>query len=757
MMILGHRWQVAVAGVVSLVAFAVAIALVVFESQHAESVRAETGSESSFQQANLGVLGDVDCSESVQVRDVLEVRRWAARLGTPADCLAFAGDTNCDGEPDAADALQLLRFLAGLSNPAVPGCDAIGSDVGEPVSSFQLIDAAFDESEIDLATALLYKAYAAFHDSRLPGEFQGNDARVQDNPFLHAVLESWEALSEDERDALLPFLLPPNLPGSWYDQQQAAGLSLADADDWATIVSATLPVKVWYHPARPGDAARAEFVVAELEGTIWNSLVGLMGRGPLPDCGSDCFSGGGDDRFDIYLADLPTSYVTWNPPYFPDCSNVPAFMVLGDSSKVTLAHEFMHAIQLAFDGPSDCEEYRWVSEATANWTNDYVYPGNNQEHFNSVVFFHSPDRRLDLVNQSHEYAAYLYPFFLAHRLSPQAIRDIWLAGESKVSSLAAVNQATSGAGGFEALWPEFALHNWNQEPVDDYHDWDAIEGGARASRRTFGEGESLLLKTVDYLGAAYYSYEFTEEVGYVEFSNTLAGRAHIKVQAIVSLDGSWQEPEDWSEESRKSFCRNLSGQNIDRLVIVVSNSDWQGKTTLEMENDPPKVRVAPESCTALVGSASTTYTTSSGHIGHAGTTDVRFEFDEERNDYRPASGTVTWTYDGMNGTCTVHGSGAFPLSENEGRIFIAEPDLNGDQRYYATGHRPTTGNYQATRTCPDGGVYPYNMGFNLIWLWANVSSGHIVEEDGQLRGTDQQESGGGSNLQTWEWDLRPAP
>ncbi len=707
------------------------------------------------------VLGDVDCSGSVSLDDAVKLRQVEANAGSPAGCLAVAGDTNCSGSPDTVDALWVLRFLAGLPNTVPAGCAAIGESSALAPTSFELIDTALEDERIDLATALLYKAYAAFEVSGLPAEFQGDDRLVQENPFLHEVPDAWSSLSEGERGTLLPYLLPPNLEDSWYAQQDP-GFAPRTNSDWASIDSLTLPVKAWYHSGTPGDGARAASVISALETTVWNSLTGVMGKSPLPDCGAGCPSGGGDDRLDIYVvAPSVRSYVSWNPPNAPDCTNVPTFMVLGDTADWVVAHELMHTIQLAYDGPADCHEYRWFREASAQWAVDYVYPSANDEQVGAWSMLLFPETRLDLADDRHEYAAYLFPFFLSREMSPQIVRDIWQTGESKVGNLVAINQVTAGSGGLAELWPKFALQNWNREPVADYRAWDGLEMGARAYEETLGSGETDLTESVEYLGATYYSWEFPAETGFVDFTNTLAGRPHTQVQAIARIDGTWQEPEDWTEKPRKSFCRNLPDQDIDRLVIIISNSDWQGKTTLEMGTEPPTLVAVESDCKALVGSAKTTSTTSRT-VAIAMATDIRFEFDDAEEDlpsgdYRSVSGTVTWTYEGTNGNCTVSGGGSFPVDNGEGRVFIGAPDQAGERRYYASGVRPPGDPYKATMSCPDSDPFLVNPSFNWIWLMASVSSGHTVDEDGNLRGTDSQLSGGGSSVQTWEWDLSPAP
>ncbi|HSP55279.1 MAG TPA: dockerin type I repeat-containing protein [Dehalococcoidia bacterium] len=750
------HWRLAIAAAI------LSVALFAGDAGHSQSAVADFQAQGT----STDILGDANCSGAVDSIDALAVLRAGAGLGQPA-CLMPAGDTNCDGAANSVDALRILRFVASLTNPVPSGCVPVGSSMGPPVSSFQLIDEAFEAHEIDLGTALLYKAYAAFQDARLPDEYQGNDSQIQENPFLSALPAAWDSLSQEKQDSLTPFLLPPNVPGSWYEQQQAGATFASAPSDWASLESATLPVKVWYHPSQAGHGAKAAAYLAALEDKIWDRLTGLMGKTPLPDCGASCPSGGGDDRFDIYVVDPSIrSYVSWNPVKPPDCSKTPSFMVLGagDSNPI-LAHEFMHAVQFAFDGPADCWEYGWFREASAQWAMDYVYKDDNEEQEMTYSFLSIPERSLDMRNDSHEYGAYLYPFFLVRKFNrPQIVRDIWKTAEdAKVASLAAINQVTAAYGGFETLWPQFTLLNWNTEPVDDYKQWDSLTDRASAYQATLGTGRETLLKNVDYLGAVYYSWTFTNEARSVAFTNYLKGREHAKVWAIVSIDGSWQEPEEWTQESKKNFCRDLPGQNIDRLVIIISNTDWETKQALTMGFDAPVLVISPDTCKAFEGRASTTFTTHDGEIvGRASTENVYFEYDSESeevpgSDYSTVDGTVTWTYEGTGGNCTISGGGSFAVDNAEGMIHITDPYENGDRQYYAVGGRPIDQEPPtATQYCPDyppQEIYPL---FDYIWLRASISNNHLVAEDGHLRGSEEITYAGG-NHQTWEWDLAPAP
>lgn len=75
----------------------------------------------------LGVSGDVTCDGTIDLGDVVGLRRDVAALGSPPVCIA-AGDVNCSGLRETGDALALLRSLAGLANTLPQGCTAIGED-----------------------------------------------------------------------------------------------------------------------------------------------------------------------------------------------------------------------------------------------------------------------------------------------------------------------------------------------------------------------------------------------------------------------------------------------------------------------------------------------------------------------------------------------------------------------------------------------------------------------------------------------------
>lgn len=115
---------------------------------------------------------------------------------------------------------------------------------------------------------------------------------------------------------------------------------------------------------------------------VHNTYIDAGYREPLPDK-----SRGGDDRIDIYLAEIGSrgvyGYCTTdqpNPTSGPAFYDRWAYCVLDDdyagfpnsaleNIQVTAAHEYFHATQYAYDAFEDS----WFLEATATWAEDEVY------------------------------------------------------------------------------------------------------------------------------------------------------------------------------------------------------------------------------------------------------------------------------------------------------------------------------------------------------------------------------------------------
>ncbi|HVN77268.1 MAG TPA: hypothetical protein VMT19_13200 [Thermoanaerobaculaceae bacterium] len=469
-------------------------------------------------------------------------------------------------------------------------------------TSEALIDQAEGSGALDHETAVLYRVYAIFGDARLPAAYRGDDSALTDSLYLATVVGEFSSYSPATQAALQPFLIPPTYQQGY---QGAAATAMGPESsvgcnisaDWTYVENTGGKVRVWYD-VNSDDAANARVYLAQAENTILPRLQALMTGHPLlSDDGLSC--NGGTDQLDIYICDQNQSVTV---PY-SGCSNSPVFIRLRrDTITALLAHEMFHAFQFSMPiaGCMSSEEYHWWSEASAQWVQDYVYPYDQDEQFRaSTVLFH-PDVPLDLNSEPHWYGAYLLPFYVYRSTgSADFVRASW-EGCLTQSAVKALDAALPG--GFADIWPKFALHNWNHDPVDDYTKWDALKTstytaipGITADASALPDMELALDVVPQHLSAAYKDFVFPDSsISSVAFWNGVTYDLEqqavptfgpfwnpqstspdavkgIKVQALMKINGAWTQ-DDWTNKPYVAFCRDLKAERLEELVIIVSNS-----------------------------------------------------------------------------------------------------------------------------------------------------------------------------------------
>ncbi len=557
-------------------------------------------------------------------------------------------------------------------------------------SSFALIDQAEADGSLNSETALLYRVYSLFADSRLPGQYRGDDSSVTDSLYLAEARDRFATLSAATQEALQPFLTPPAYTASWANASRGDVEALAlpppcdfFSDRWASVDSANGLVRVWYRPELP-DQLRAGAVAGAIDATIWPKLDGLMtGHRPITDLAENC--NGGNGRLDIYLADVPNSEAI---PYRA-CTGGPrpVFILLKRTSPDALvAHELFHAFQYAYtlSGCITDPNYRWWAEASAQWSQDFVNPADKTEQTVAPYFLNVPELQLDLRDTAHEYGAYLLPFYVYRKTGDAGfVRKSWENSATR-PALEALDLALSG--GFKTVWPEFARYNWNQKPVDDYKTWDGLTSSAKpagGSVVTLGAtpDSAVNLKTsLPRLSATYKHFFFDDTVTTIAFWNgvttklslrerTLGGLQYendpagpdetkgAKVQALIKIGETWRT-EDWTDREFVPFCRDLTAERISELVLIISNSEFASRDRkLESPGLAPVLFVSNMGCWRWKGTAnyddgvSTTVratVTWTRVAGPATSPSISYE----------AEGNATWAV--SNPACS--GNGSFPLT-----------------------------------------------------------------------------------------------
>ncbi len=710
----------------------------------------------------------------------------------------------------------------------------ISTSSGVSLTSDQLIDAALARGEISAETALVYRVYVVFGDSRLPVHLRGDDRTVVDGDIIKAARTQYASLSPAAQAILAPYLIPPIYRGSWEDPASATGVDTAHPstplrsaqddistalrlspkdltcgevtpDKWEYVDGAY--ARVWWKQARPGDRAAAEAYRDAIDATIWPRLTQLMGQEPLSDASSSCSGGAGS--LDIYLSD--TVAYSFEQSHDPGCKETPGYIVMqvGDDNRI-LAHEFMHAIQDAYDVHSGCvygPEYAWLCEATATWAMLWLYPDSVLAGQYAEWFFqpnNSPPP-LDLKDGTHEYGAYLFFYFLTHYFGNDGlIRTVWENTEWD-DGLPAVDHAIPG--GFAGVWDTFALYNWNQPPYDYYRRW----GGISLSPETYlGRHPAItgpwddrqFIRSLSSVAVGYHHYTFAGEAprlvtffngflyritqeplelpplpglrtlddGTLQRSFERAPDAEIKgarVQVLFKAEGDSQWTlKDMTELSHLSWCRDATSERLQELVIIFSNSEhdltYQAGAT---GGRGAELLVDNVGCYRLTGSARSLYGVSEGDPisieDLQELSNVVWERTEAFPDipypyiaFRTASGNWTRTYT-MSGLCSAHATDSASLSQADASSLYQLYGLEGGNNRAYTGEANLARIMSVPVDCGEYGSYvdhpPSFWWFMVDHLTLMNEHPYLANAAGVLDGKGEHFPGEDLPLFTWNF------
>lgn len=214
--------------------------------------------------------------------------------------------------------------------------------------------------------------------------------------------------------------------------------------------------------------------LANYSDSSWRQEVLQYGYLPPPTDGAV----GGSSAYDIYCQSIgaygycspeSTGSAPWNdwtsyivvhctfagfPPNLDPDGDVPG------AAKATVAHEFQHACQFAYD---EGENGNWM-EMTATWMEDEVFDPVNDNYNYLPNFFSQPETPLFSVSP---YGAFVWPRQLAETHGYGVIKEIW---DSCITqpALNAMNNVLVGLGSSRnQAFAEFSVWNWITNSRDD--------------------------------------------------------------------------------------------------------------------------------------------------------------------------------------------------------------------------------------------------------------------------------------------------
>jgi hypothetical protein len=672
-------------------------------------------------------------------------------------------------------------------------------------TSEALIEKALKEGRIDAETALRYRVFSEFGDSRLPEEFRGTaPLGVTDTDTLDEVVEHWADLSPATREVLDPFFVPPFNPGSWDEPGSAASVAAAirsdarsavaeagqpgsdlcgstapDMSRWGYVTAAGGEVRVWYESAQAGQQNKAISVAEYLDAGAWTKVISAF-REPKPDggdlAGKRCR--GFDPSVDIVLAGL-TGVSGRTLGYFdkPGCAGpIPGFVLVGrdltgKDLMSTVVHELAHLTHYAYSTNYCRDGIPWLTEATAAWTESYVggLGPTHPEQF-APWFFDRPNLPLETyeavsTGTPRQYGAYLFFQWLAKNKGANAIGQVWYyteSGDHPIDTTQLALKDLGYSGGFDEAWKKFALAGLNpRAQVDWFKQW-GLPTGARIGHDIVPADDAVTLPVdLPHLSARYHDLTFTDAVKGIEVENPLAGVAGASVQAWLRIDDGGTprtEVRDLSDDEKTTFCRELPAENVQEIALVVGNSVHADRSNV-LHGDV-KVR-GTRSCGSYDGTTTTTisyngltetYTAKYGmdfqwmHELPAGGTDSYFQNDVNHD----VTASATWTLSGVSQSdgCTYSGSASWPPGELgfEAMLTLHDHGKGDPETKYEFGFGVPFKAYMAHRSCPDGyqGEVYYQLGHGF------QSQSHPWDPTSQgMTGSETQATGGVTIKHDW--------
>lgn len=245
---------------------------------------------------------------------------------------------------------------------------------------------------------------------------------------------------------------------------------------WVTTTKDAPPLRDADHDGRPDWVER---IIRRAE-SVWSFEVGTLGYRRPPGDGRR----GGDTRFDLYLADLGAQGVYG---YCPAEKPVPgedylfsSYCVLDDdfaeyplaplpSFRVTLAHEFFHAIQYGYDAAED----PWLMEASATWMEEqFADAVNDNRQYLPFGQLGEPGVPLDQFPAGlAPYGNWAFVQRLSQEYGPRAVRAVWRRADARTGGRDEF--ATQAVDGFlrahgsslREFYAEFAVGNLAPDTV----------------------------------------------------------------------------------------------------------------------------------------------------------------------------------------------------------------------------------------------------------------------------------------------------
>jgi len=297
---------------------------------------------------------------------------------------------------------------------------------GVEKGTLELIEEAYRNGEIDYQTSLIYKVQTIRQPKMIPAKYRAKVEKIQKDatPILLEVQRNWPELSIETRNVLKALLARPPRACS-YDSPE--GYFKIHYDTTGTHKVPTTDENTNGIP----DYVENLALYAD---SSYRTMITYLGYRLPPSDGSE----GGDSKYDIYTESMPyygycqpeipgpqpwndyTSYISVHNNFIGFPPNDDPEGNQKGAMKVTVAHEYFHAVQFAYD----VGEAGWYMEVSSTWMEDVAFDPVNDNYNYLYYFFNYPEVSLQATT-IHCYASFIWNTYLSMNFGNDLIKDIW--------------------------------------------------------------------------------------------------------------------------------------------------------------------------------------------------------------------------------------------------------------------------------------------------------------------------------------------
>jgi hypothetical protein len=450
----------------------------------------------------------------------------------------------------------------------------------EIVSGISYVQELYEEEKITIKDAALIELINLYSQDSLPKKFNVKDAKTNPMWAKHYIVNNWDLFNENEKELFMPYYVPA------YDKKSIQQFT---TDNKAKKITESLSIIPFVSASDDffmiknfkidsnGRSTNVFYKIENKEQAEWigNAFVyaypmfeELLGIRPQKE-------------INISLVPISDYGLAWSIKV-DEVNSCFIEIKTGLNKKETEAvtvHELFHCFQFVIPLKYEKKNIMWLMEATATWSEHYVYPEYNTEWQTHEVFFSNLGGSLLYYGNDREYGTYVWPLYVSQKLGNSAVKDMLFNAKNSGSGVEAVLKVPD----YFDLFKEYGLYAWNQDIAYGFVDhpsfpqkWDDGE-----ERKPFGGKSYYLLhmnkdkqenigKTHNSFSHYYTHLKFNKDIKKIEISFEPVPNRINPVQALIKTENEWYY-EDFHGLEERIFCIHENNK-IEEIVLITTNS-----------------------------------------------------------------------------------------------------------------------------------------------------------------------------------------